>query len=248
MKVLIIEDEPEIAEAVSLCFQLRWGGAQVSCASRGRKGIDMAETECPDIVILDVGLPDLDGIEVCRKIRLFSDVPIVMLTARGREIDKIEGLDAGADDYVTKPFSHTELIARVKAVLRRSDVGGLDQTKQALHLGTVCIDFAANRVRVKGREVPLTPTEHNLLFFLARNVGQIVSNQVLVETVWGKDYADGNDYLTAYVGRLRVKLGDSPDNPRLIVSEPGIGYRLAKPPGSTDGLPNLQTIRHQLSA
>jgi len=228
MKVVIIEDNPEIIEAVSLCFDLRWPDVEVASANEGIIGVALIERESPDIVILDIGLPDIDGFEVCRRIRLFSDVPIVILTVKDQEFDKVKGLELGADDYITKPFSHVELLARVKAVLRRSTMPELEKDKEPLTIGKLWIDFAAREVRVDGKEVKLTPTEYNLLHLLARNTGRVMPHRVLLEKVWGSDYGDATDYLKVYVQRLRVKLDDDPQDPKLILSERGVGYKLAK--------------------
>ena len=228
MKVVIIEDDPEIVEAVSLCFDLRWPDVAVTSATEGLTGLDLVERECPDMVILDIGLPDIDGFEVCRRIRLFSDVPVVMLTVKDQEFDKVKGLELGADDYITKPFSHVELLARAKAVLRRSTMPQLEKAEEPLTLGKLWIDFAAHEIRVDGEEVKLTPTEYNVLYLLARNAGRVMPHHVLLEKVWGSDYIDALDYLKVYIQRLRVKLGDDPQDPKIIVTERGVGYKLAK--------------------
>lgn len=228
MKVVIIEDDPEIVEAVSLCFDLRWPDVDVVSANEGITGLDVVEKEAPDIVILDVGLPDIDGFEVCRRIRLFSDVPVIMLTVKDQEFDKVKGLELGADDYITKPFSHVELLARVKAVLRRSTMPQLEEEEEPLTVGKLRIDFASHEVRVDGAEVKLTPTEYSLLHFLARNAGRVIPHRILLEKVWGADYVDSTDYLKVYIQRLRVKLRDDPQNSKVIVSERGVGYKLMK--------------------
>ncbi len=228
MKVVIIEDDPEIVEAVSLCFDLRWPDVDVVSANEGIPGLDVVEKESPDIVILDIGLPDIDGYEVCRRIRLFSDVPVIMLTVKDQEFDKVKGLELGSDDYITKPFSHVELLARVKAVLRRSTMPQLEEEEEPLTVGKIRIDFSSHEVRVDGNEVKLTPTEYSLLHFLARNAGRVIPHRVLLEKVWGADYVDSTDYLKVYIQRLRVKLRDDPQDSKLIISERGVGYKLAK--------------------
>lgn len=228
MKVVIIEDDPEIVEAVSLCFDLRWPDVEVLSANEGIVGLSQIEKESPDIVILDIGLPDIDGFEVCRRIRLFTDVPVIMLTVKDQEFDKVKGLELGADDYITKPFSHVELLARVKAVLRRSTMPQLEDDEQPFSVGKLRIDFASHEVRVDGDEVKLTPTEYSLLHFLARNAGRVIPHRVLLEKVWGSDYVDSTDYLKVYIQRLRVKLKDDPHQSKLILSERGVGYKLAK--------------------
>ncbi len=228
MKVVIIEDDPEIVEAVSLCFDLRWPGVEVVSANEGIAGLNLIEKESPDIVILDVGLPDIDGFEVCRRIRLFSDVPVIMLTVKDQEFDKVKGLELGADGYITKPFSHVELLARVKAVLRRSTMPQLEEEEEPLTVGNLRIDYACHEVRVDGAEVKLTPTEYRLLHLLARNAGRVIPHRVLLEKVWGADYVNSTDYLKVYIQRLRVKLRDAPKDSKLIVSERGVGYKLSK--------------------
>ncbi len=228
MRVVIIEDDPEIVEAVSLCFDLRWPDVEVFSANEGIAGLDIIEKETPDIAILDIGLPDIDGFEVCRRIRLFSDVPVVMLTVKDQEFDKVKGLELGADDYITKPFSHVELLARVKAVLRRSTMPQIEEDQEPLTIGKIRIDFASHEVRVDGGEVKLTPTEYNLLQLLTRNAGRFMPHRILLERVWGADYVDSTDYLKVYIQRLRVKLQDDPQEPKLIISERGVGYKFNK--------------------
>jgi len=228
MKVVIIEDDPDIVEAVSLCFDLRWPDVEVVSANEGIAGLDLIEKESPDITMLDVGLPDIDGFEVCRRIRLFSDVPIIILTVKDQEFDKVKGLELGADDYIAKPFSHVELLARIKAVLRRSTMPQLEEEEEPLTVGKLRIDFASHEVRVDGTEVKLTPTEYSLLHFLARNAGRVIQHRVLLEKVWGADYVDSTDYLKVYIQRLRVKLMDDPQNSKIILSERGVGYKLLK--------------------
>ena len=229
MKVLIIEDDPEIVEAVSLCFELRWPDAKVISANEGIAGVDLVEKESPDLVILDIGLPDIDGFEVCRRIRLFSNMPIIMLTARRQELDKVKGLEMGSDDYITKPFSHVELLARVKTVLRRSSIPDIDHKDAPLTVGSLRIDFTGLEVQLNGEKVELTPIEYNLLCLLAKNAGRVMPHRDLLERIWRSDYAKATDYLKVYIQRLRTKLEDDPHDPKLIVSERGMGYKLVKP-------------------
>ncbi|MCP4614374.1 MAG: response regulator transcription factor, partial [Planctomycetes bacterium] len=218
MKVVIIEDDPEIVEAVSLCFDLRWPDVDVVSANEGIAGLDLIEKESPDITILDIGLPDIDGFEVCRRIRLFSDVPIIMLTVKDQEFDTVKGLELGADDYMTKPFSPVELLARIKAVLRRSTMPQFEEEEEPLTVGKLRIDYISHEVRVDGVEVKLTPTEYSLIHLLARNAGRVIPHRVLLEKVWGSDHVDSTDYLKVYMQRLRVKFGDDLQNPNLVVS------------------------------
>ncbi|MDD5094979.1 MAG: response regulator transcription factor [Dehalococcoidia bacterium] len=227
MKAIIIEDDAEVIEAISLCFELRQPDIRVICARRGLEGVHLVEKESPDVVILDIGLPDIDGFEVCRLIRMISGVPIIMLTARDKGFDKIKGLELGADDYVTKPFVHAELMARVRAVLRRSTMPKHEQANNQLAIGNLIINMATHQVYVDDEEIKLTPTEYRLLHLLAENHGHVVTNRVLMEKIWGSDYRDADDYLKVYIKRLRTKLGDDLLNLRLILPERAAGYEIA---------------------
>jgi DNA-binding response OmpR family regulator len=227
LKALIIEDDRGIMELISLGFQLRWPGADIVSAELGEKGVEMVETESPDIVILDINLPDIDGFEVLRQIRLFSDVPIIIVTGRAiEEMDKVKGLELGADDYLTKPFGHTELLSRVKAVLRRRD-SSLAAAAEPFIAGDLYIDFSARQVLRKGKEIKLTATEYQLLYHLARNAGRVVPSSALLEKVWGEGYMPEN--LKVHIRHLREKIETDPSHPSLILTEPGKGYRLVKP-------------------
>ena len=228
MKLLIIEDSPEIIEAVSLCFELRWPEISTVSSDKGNKGVELAESESPDLIILDIGLPDIDGFEVLRQVRLFSDVPVIILTVRGAELDKIKGLEMGADDYLTKPFSHMELLARVKAVLRRSQMPELRGDEKPFVHGKLKVDFSSREITVDSNPVKLTPIEYNLLYQMIRNEGRVLTHRFLLEKVWGEEYTDATDYLKKYIQRLRQKLEDDSENPRLIVTERGVGYKLMK--------------------
>jgi len=225
LKVLVIEDDPEIIESVALCFELRWAGATVISASAGEKGLELAETELPDIIIQDLGLPDMDGLEVLRKVRSFSDVPVIILTVRGEEIDKVKGLEMGADDYVVKPFAPAEFLARVKAVMRRSQMAEPKAGDKPFVRGKLKIDFGAREVSIGDRLIKLTPSEYNLLCELVRNEGKVMSNQLLLERVWGPEYTAETEYIKVYIQRLRDKLEEEAGNPRMLISERGIGYK-----------------------
>jgi len=232
MKVLVIEDDPGIIEVVSLCFQLRWSGTTVIHAESGNKGIELVETESPDVVILDIGLPDMDGYGVLREIRRFSDVPVLMLTVRGEDTDVAKGLELGADDYITKPFSHIELIARVQAVLRRAQgLPGTDE-ERPFTSGRLSVDFNRNEVMVDGESVKLTSTERKLLYYLIRNEGRILSHESLLTKVWGDTYVDARDLLRVHIQHLRQKLEDNTESPSIIVTEHGIGYKFIRPTGT----------------
>ena len=225
MKVLVIEDAPDVVEAIRLGFALQWREVDVVGAEHGEQGVDLVESEHPDLVLLDIGLPDMDGFEVLREIRAFSDVPVIMLTARDDTLDKVKGLELGADDYVTKPFDHLELLARIRAVLRRLDMPAPRSRAPSFRSLDVEVDFDAREVRLRGERVVLTPTEYKLLYHLVRNAGHVLTHGTLLAKVWGREYIDEVDYLRVYIRRLRDKLGDEPEHPRYIETERGLGYR-----------------------
>jgi two-component system KDP operon response regulator KdpE len=229
MKVLVVDDAPEVVDSVQLGFAVQWREVDVLSAGTGKEALELVEHESPDLVLLDVGLPDMDGFKVLQEIRFFSDVPVVMLTARDDTIDKVRGLELGADDYVTKPFNHLELLARIKAVLRRLDMPAPKSRAPSFHSGDLEMDFDAQEVRVKGERVELTPTEYKLLYHLVRNAGHTLTHGTLLAKVWGREYRDEVDYLRVYVRRLRDKLGDHPEQPRYIRTERGLGYRFLRP-------------------
>jgi len=225
VNALVVEDAPEVVECITLCVSLRWPQVAVNSTSQGAEGIRLALTEAPDIVILDVGLPDMEGFEVLREIRSFSDVPVAIVTVRGDEVSKVKGLELGADDYIVKPFSHTELLARINALLRRSHMPHLREnggivTGKGLH-----IDLAGRRVFVDGRDVELTSMEWNLLAYLVRNEGRVIPHEVLAERVWCTQYI-GRSAIKMCIRRLRAKLGDNGDSPVTIRSHRGRGYSL----------------------
>ena len=222
MKILVVEDAKEVVEAVELCCSMRWPDSEIISIGEGLPVLGLVESESPDIVILDLGLPDVDGFEVLENLRKVSDVPVIILTARSEDESRVKGLELGGDDYIVKPFSPAELLARINAVLRRSrrvpspgklifDEGGLQ------------IDLGAKRVRVDGEDVALTATELNLLAYLAANRGKIVTNSELAEAVWGSPYIE-DSAIRMCVRRLRMKLKDDPRSPRLLHSHRGLGY------------------------
>jgi two-component system KDP operon response regulator KdpE len=225
MRILVVDDEPDVVESVSLGFTLQWREVYVLAANDGEAGLDIIEREHPDIVLLDVGLPGMDGFEVLRQIREFSDVPVLMLTARDDAMDKVKGLELGADDYVTKPFNHLELMARVKAVLRRLEMPAPASRMPSFKQGELEVDFAKQEARLRGERLALTPTEYKLLYHLVRNAGHVLEHGTLLAKVWGREYVDEVDYVRVYIRRLRDKLGDQPDSPRYIQTERGMGYR-----------------------
>jgi len=229
LKVVVVDDSPEIIEVVSLCFQLRWSGANLISASNGAKGLELIEAENPDMVILDIGLPDMDGFEVLREIRRFTQVPVIMLTVRSEDTDIAKGLELGADDYITKPFSHIELVARVQAVLRRVQGTPVTNEERPFISGNLSVDFASNEVKLDEKPVKLTSTESKLLYLLIRNEGHLVSHENLLTKVWGETYVDARDLLRVHIQHLRQKLGDSVESPSIIVTEHGMGYKFVRP-------------------
>jgi DNA-binding response OmpR family regulator len=227
MKVLLIEDSPEILKGVSLTFGLRWPDAAVLTAMEGRPGVELVEKESPDIVILDLNLPDITGFEVLESIRKFSEVPIIILTVRDSEVDELRGLEMGADDYIVKPFSPANLLTRVQAVLRRTNGLFKQENLEPVTIENVTVNIATREVFVDDRRVPITPNEGKILYSLARNRGKLVTRDSLKQTLWGNEskYYD-NTVLKRYVYQLRKKLGDDASSPRIILNERGLGYRL----------------------
>jgi two-component system KDP operon response regulator KdpE len=220
-RVLVIEDDTSLRRALRTSLKAR--AFDVIESPTAEEGLVLVADHRVDVVLLDLGLPDIDGIEALRRMRSFSDVPVVVLTARDRQHDKIEALDAGADDYVTKPFDVEELLARVRAVLRR--VPQASSTPAVVHVDGLEIDLVRKQVRLDGEVVHLTKTELALLEQLATQPGKLLTHEYLLRQVWGRGYGSESNYLRVYVGQLRRKLGDDAANPRLIVTEPGIGYR-----------------------
>ena len=226
MKILIIEDDQEIVDAVSLAFQIRWPEANLVSTHLGEKGLEMVESENPDVVILDLGLPDISGFEVLKQIRLFSDVPVLILTVRAEEADIVKGLEWGADDYVVKPFRQLELLSRIKALTRR---GGPLAEEKPLVCGQLRLNPSTGQLFYGKKEISLTPTEGRILYYLMKNAGQVVTHSGLSETVWGDDYPEAADSLKVYIRRLREKLEADPSHPQIILTKAGIGYVLVKP-------------------
>lgn len=220
-RILIVEDEPGIARALRINLAAR--GYEVVVTPDGTSALETATRRPPDLVILDLGLPDMDGTEVIHGLRGWSPVPIVVLSARESQDDKVDALDAGADDYLTKPFGMDELLARIRAALRR---GQPAEAEPVVTLDVFTIDLAAKRVTRDGNPVRLTPTEWHLLELLARNPGKLLSRQQLLTEVWGPTYARQTNYLRVYMAQLRQKLEPDPSHPRHILTEPGMGYRL----------------------
>lgn len=226
-KILVVEDAPRVVRLVTEILEAI--GYQVVAACNGESAIDMMALEQPDLVLLDILLGEgPDGYEVCRRIREFSDVPVIMLTAKAQDSDILQGFDAGADDYLIKPFNAKELVARVRAVLRRTKRPS-DGVAAVLLCGDLEIDFARHSVKVRGRPVSLTRTEYELLRQLALNANRVMEHERLLTEVWGPEYRNDVDYLRAYIRYLRSKLEADPSNPRYIVTLHGVGYMLACP-------------------
>ena len=231
MNILLIEDSPEIIKGVSLTFKLRWSDAVIISAENGADGIQKAEDEAPDIIILDINLPDMTGFDVLENVRQFSEVPIIILSARDQEIDKVRGLEIGADDYIVKPFSPSELLVRCQAILRRT--GNLSSGGSELHpikSGNIYLDLNNNEFIVDDEKIHLTPNERRILYYLASNENKVVTQDAIKQYVWGNEskYLD-NTSLKRYIYQLRLKLGDNANEPKLILNERGIGYRFVQP-------------------
>jgi len=225
-KVLIIEDNEEVVEAVSLAFHILWPEARIVSTDSGEEGIKLVETEHPDVVILDLGLPDMSGFEVLRSTRLFSTVPVVILTVRGEEADIVKGLELGADEYIVKPFRQLELLSRVRALTRRQCAV---QEAAPIVCGRLCLNLSERTVNYGGRQINLTRTENNILLQLMRNAGRVVTHTRLAEELWGNNYPDAAASLKVHVRRLREKIELDPCHPELIIVKRGLGYLFAKP-------------------
>lgn len=225
MRFLIVEDDPDAAEAIEISIGLGWPEAKIQIAETGAGALAAMAIEKPDLILLDINLPDKDGFEVCRRIRSFSNVPIIVISARDTEIDKVKGLELGGDDYITKPFGHMELLARIKAVLRRVEKVESPVEDVVFQSDNLTIDFNRRQVWNNNQAVELTPTEYNLLYYLVRNTGRTLSHQALLTHVWGEEYRYELEYIKVYIRRLRNKLELDPHNPCHIVTEWGVGYR-----------------------
>lgn len=221
MRILVIDDEPQIRKLLKVSLGAH--GYEIEEAATGMEGISRAATFKPDFLIIDLGLPDMDGKKVVQQIREWSQTPIIVLTARDQEQEKIEALDAGADDYVTKPFGMGELMARMRVSLRRS---AASENDPILTCGELVIDLVARRVTVSGREIKLTPTEYELIKILAQHRGRVLTHKQLLKAVWGSSYNEDTHYIRVYIGQLRRKIEENPTRPRYITTESGVGYRL----------------------
>ena len=232
--VLVIEDDPQIRRFLRATLAAE--DYQFHEASTAEEGISQAAARQPGLVLLDLGLPDRDGLNVIREIRRWSQMPIVVVSARGQEKDKVAALDLGADDYVAKPFAVGELLARIRAALRRAGPQGQDGADRVIRFGDVQADFEKRQIMVAGREVHLTPNEYRLLQVLIKYAGRVVTQRQLLNEVWGPQHTEQSQYLRVYVAQLRRKLERDPARPRYLQTEPGVGYRLnidASPSGDT---------------
>ncbi|MFD8302024.1 response regulator [Streptomyces sp. NPDC059690] len=226
-RVLVIDDEPQIVRA--LVINLRARKYDVDAAHDGATALRLAADRHPDVVVLDLGLPDMDGVDVIRGLRGWTRVPILVLSARHTSDEKVEALDAGADDYVTKPFGMDELLARLRAAVRRAEpVGAGEDEVTTVETEAFTVDLAAKKVNRGGRDVRLTPTEWHLLEVLVRNTGRLVGQRQLLQEVWGPSYGTETNYLRVYMAQLRRKLESDPSHPRHFITEPGMGYRFEK--------------------
>ncbi|MFI6559841.1 response regulator [Streptomyces sp. NPDC050534] len=226
-RVLVIDDEPQIVRA--LVINLKARRYEVDAAHDGASALQLAATRHPDVVVLDLGLPDMDGVEVIKGLRGWTRVPILVLSARHTSDEKVEALDAGADDYVTKPFGMDELLARLRAAVRRAEpVGAGEDDVTTVETEEFTVDLAAKKVNRDGRDVRLTPTEWHLLEVLVRNTGRLVSQKQLLQEVWGPSYGTETNYLRVYMAQLRRKLEADPSHPKHFVTEPGMGYRFER--------------------
>jgi two-component system KDP operon response regulator KdpE len=231
MKILIVDDDPDVVEAITLSFGLQWPDARIVDATDGRSALAAVGREAPDVVLLDIALPDIDGFEVLKRLRERYDMPVLMISARGEEIDKVRGLELGADDYVTKPFGYLELSARIKAVMRRAQALPPVSGDGQFEAGHIAVNYATHQVMVDGKPVKLTPIEYKLLYQLTRNAGQVLLHDQLLTKIWGPEYLGELDYLRIYIRRLREKLEHQPQQPVYILTERGIGYRFDPAPG-----------------
>ena len=228
MKILVIDDDPDIVEVVSLTFEMRWPDSNILSAEDGESGIEMVDTESPGLVILDIGLPDVDGFTVCQEIRRFSDVPLIMITVRNKEADIVRGLQCGADEYIVKPFRPIKFMARVQSVMRRTDMNSYSGDEKSFQYKDLRVDFTHHEVFLADQPVKLTPTEYQLLHHLAKNAGKVMTHRTLLGRIWGRDYLEETNYLKVHIKHLRQNLEDDPSDPRFILTERTVGYKFAK--------------------
>jgi len=224
-KILVVDDEPKIRMFIRANLAAR--GYEVYLAQDGIEAVETAGRVLPDVIVLDVNMPRVDGIEACRRIREWADMPIIILSVRGDEKDKVRALDEGADDYITKPFGIEELLARIRVALRRST--RVATSVPVFTAGDLEVDLSKHAVKRQGRVVKLTRTEYELLAYLVSNCGKVLTHRELLHNVWGSEYGEESEYVRTFITQLRRKIEDDPSNPRFIVTEPRIGYRFVKP-------------------
>jgi len=225
-KVLVADDEPKILMFIRANLEAR--GYEVHLAQDGVEAVELAGMVAPDVIVLDVNMPAMDGIEACRRVRQWSNVPIIMLSIRGDEKDKVRALDEGADDYVTKPFGIEELLARIRVALRRSAATSTPETPTFV-CGDLEVDFSNRVVKRHEQAVKMTPTEYELLVYLVTNAGKVLTHKQILHNVWGPEYGEESEYVRVFMRQLRSKIEDDPSNPQYIVTEPRVGYRFVKP-------------------
>jgi two-component system KDP operon response regulator KdpE len=226
-RVLVIDDEVAILRVLQTGLRAR--GYEVDTAADGAAGLAKAAREQPEVIVLDLGLPDVDGIDVCRRIRAWSDVPIIVLSAHGSEARKVQALDEGADDFVTKPFGMAELEARLRVALRHARRRPAAAEEASIEVGPLRIDLARRTVEMRGQSIDLTAREFDLLAFLARHAGKVLTHRMILEQVWGPGSGDETHYLRVYANRLRRKLEENPNQPEFLLTSPGVGYQLVTP-------------------
>jgi len=220
--VLVVDDESRMVEFIAMNLELE--GFRVVRAANGSEALEKATREHPDLVLLDIMMPDMDGFETLQGLRETSSVPVIFLTAKSEEVDRIKGLDLGADDYITKPFSPRELVSRIRAVLRRTEPAAVTSSEIVVD-SELRVNFDQRKVIVRGQEIRLRPTEYRLLYQLVTNAGKLLTHEVLLSRVWGAEYRDEDQYVRLYITYLRQKIEKDPKNPRYILSERGLGYR-----------------------
>jgi two-component system KDP operon response regulator KdpE len=222
-RILIVDDEPQIGRVMRTGLSRH--GFEVRVAADGEAGLDLFNDWHPALVITDLSMPNMSGLEFCRRLRLVSDIPLIVLSVKNEERTKVEALDAGADDYVTKPFGMNELLARIRAALRRTAAGDKSKQSAVIEIGDFRIDPEAHQVSVKGTDVHLTPKEFELLLYLLQHPGTVLTHRKLLGAIWGGDYTEQTEYLRVFIGQLRKKIEADPTDPRYILTEPWIGYR-----------------------
>lgn len=221
--ILVVDDEHRMVQFISMNLDLE--GFRVVSATNGYEALEKVTRELPDLVVLDIMMPDMDGFETLKKVRELSSVPVIFLSVKNEEYDRVHGLDLGADDYLTKPFSPRELVSRIRAVLRRTEARNPVTTSEIAVDENLRINFDQRKVIVRGQEIHLRPTEHRLLYHLVNNAGKLLSHETLLSRVWGPEYRDEDQYVRLYITYLRQKIEEDPKNPRYILSERGLGYR-----------------------